>query len=304
MMLRIAQIIMILALLASSSGLGGCNTEGSTTNAPLGPVSVDLSFPHGAPRLNQAAELRCLLELRTSADNVTLELNLPDGLELVSGDFPAHLGTMTKGDVKETKAIIRPVKVGNYTIEVKHSLVFQDPLVYRPGPGLYYIYLSVAEKSAEWGTVPPWIPEKVPPPPVTPVPPTETPSGPIKVELSLPYAPAVNETIDITCTVSSSIDAPNTTVIITSSRRLTSEDSYSMARPYVISDNVTKTINLKAKQPISFSASMVFKEPGLWEVTAVASCTIDKQRKDKHTDKQKTGMFDVFDRSLLLTIAP
>jgi len=157
-----------LAMLVSSFGLGGCRTAEIVTTPPRGPVSVELSFPHGAPRLNQAAELRCLVEFHTSADNVTLELNLPDGIELVSGDFPAHLGTMTRGDVKETKAIIRPVKVGNYTIEVKRSLVFRDPSEI-PGPGLYYIYLSVAENSADWWAVPPWIPEKVPPPPVTPV---------------------------------------------------------------------------------------------------------------------------------------
>jgi hypothetical protein len=298
---RIAQVVIILALLASSFGLGGCNTN--STNAPRGPVSVELSFPHGAPRLNQTAELRCVVRLHTSADNVTLEINLPDGLELASGDVSVNLGTITKGDVKEVNAIIRPVKVGNYTIEYKLSPIFRDQSL--KGPGWHYIYLSVTENSAEWGAVPPWLPEKAPPPPVTPVPPTESPSGPIKVELSLPYAPAVNETIDITCTVSSIIDAPNTTVIITSSRRLTSEDSYSMARPYVDGSNMTQTLNLKANQPVSFSASMVFKEPGLWEINAVASCTIDKQTDKQRTDKHQTEKYKLrrgFD-AIYLTIS-
>ena len=177
MMLRIAQVIVILALLASAFALGGCSNKENRNIAPAVPTSAALSFPQGAPRLNQTAELRCVVKTPAlTADNVTVKINLPDGLELVSGALSAQFGTMSEGDMKELKAFIKPVKVGNYTIEAKLPLVSRRP-TFHPGPGLHYIYLSVSEKSAQWDIYPPWLPKKVPPPPVTPAPPAEAPSA-------------------------------------------------------------------------------------------------------------------------------
>jgi hypothetical protein len=62
-----------------------------------------------------------------TADNVTVKINLPDGLELVNGDLFAQFGSMSEGDVKEVKAVIKPVKAGNYAIVVTRSLVSRDP---------------------------------------------------------------------------------------------------------------------------------------------------------------------------------
>lgn len=159
---------MILALLASSFALGGCggSTQGNMTNAPQGPappVNLELSFPNGAPKLNQAAELRCVVKTPALiADSVTVNINLPDGLELISGNLSAQFGTMSTGDVKELRAVIKPAKVGNYTIEAKLSLASLNP-TFHPGPGLYEIYLSVSESSAEWAVYPPWLKGKTTP---------------------------------------------------------------------------------------------------------------------------------------------
>ncbi|MFC2049803.1 hypothetical protein ACFLTN_01330 [Chloroflexota bacterium] len=253
-MSRIVQVTIILALLAALFGLGGCSTEGNTTNAPLPLVSVELSFPHGAPRLNQTAELRCLVELSIPADNITLELNLPDGLELVSGDFPAHLGTMTEGEAKEINAIIRPVEVGNYTIEVKRSLVFQDPLVYRPGPGLYYIYLSVSEHSAEWGTVPPWIPKGSHP--VTQIVRVDE-YGVIKTDLEISHAPKLNEPAKLFVTILSPVDFSG----------LTAEIIFHQGAE-LLEGAKKQPVDLKAGVPVHLSATIVFRETGYHTVTA------------------------------------
>ena len=160
MMPRIAQITIIFIFLASAFGLSSCTTAG-----PSPPVNLQMSFPHGAPKLEQTAELLCAIKTPAlTADNVTVKINLPDGLQLVSGDLLVQCGTMFEGDVREIKANIKPIKVGNYAIEAELSLVPRR-LNFNPGPGLYTIYLSVTENSAQWGKYPPW----TPPPPSDPV---------------------------------------------------------------------------------------------------------------------------------------
>jgi hypothetical protein len=312
MISRIGQVVAILLILASSFGLNGCNNVENAANSPTKttvplsqptnpktipanepgvPIVVDLLFPNGAPSLNQAARLYIKVKTFTSFDNVTVEINLPDGIELMSNDSLIWFGNMSEDDVKEQEIDIKPIKVGNYTI--KYLLSF----VPRPGPihtviAPHEIYLSVSENSAEWGVYPPWRPswhpEEGPLPPVPPAVPTEASSVPMNIKLSIPYAPALNETVDVTCTVSSITDIQNVIVTIMSSRRLTSEDSYNMARPYVTSNNVTQTLNLKANEPVTFSTGMVFNEPGLWEIKAAADYT-DEQQTEKH---QIHGEFD------------
>lgn len=172
-MLRIAQIIIIIILLASAFGLSGC-----AIGSPAPPVNLQLSFPHGAPRLDQTAELLCVIKTPAlTADNVTVKINLPDGIEFIRGDLSAQFGTMAEGDKKQITSYIKPIRTGYYTIEAKLSLV---PSGINPafslGPGLYEIYLSVAENSAQWGEYPPWTPpppsdkvgDRPPPPSISP----------------------------------------------------------------------------------------------------------------------------------------
>jgi hypothetical protein len=162
LMPRVTQIIILLILLASALGLSSCTTE-----SPAPPVNLELSFPHGAPHLNKTAELLCLVRTPAlSADNVTVKINLPDGLQLVSGNLSAQFGTMSKGDVRELKAIIKPIKVGNYAIEAKLTLVPPQMSTFHLGPGLYTVYLSVAENWAQWGKYPPGY--HPPPPSISP----------------------------------------------------------------------------------------------------------------------------------------
>lgn len=219
MMSRIAQVVTILLILASSFGLNGCNNVENATNSPTIPtvppsqtsnlppvpanppsqppnpptspagsetvtgvvpppdVYVDLSFPNGAPRLNETAQLSCIVGTPgLTADNVSVIINLPDGLQYISGDLSAQLGSMSPYPnkeslvgTKELTAVIKPVKTGHYTIEAKLSLIPRHSS-FTLGPGLYRIYLSVSENSSEWDIVPPWIPKNAPPVvPITPM---------------------------------------------------------------------------------------------------------------------------------------
>jgi hypothetical protein len=174
-MAQIIKILMIVALMSSLVGLSGCASE-----SPSPPVNLQMSFPQGAPRLDKTAELLCVVKTHVlTADNVTVQIYLPDGIQLVNGDLSVQLGPMSKGGMRDFKVIIKPVRVGNYTVQAKLSLIPSgiNP-AFSPGPGLYEVYLSVAEDSAQWGEYPPW----TPPPPSDnvgdrPTPPAISPYG-------------------------------------------------------------------------------------------------------------------------------
>ena len=102
------------------------------------------------------------------------------------------------------------------------------------------------------------------------IPPMPTPEGvpstPIEVNLSISKAPALNQTVELTCTVSSIFDVPNTTaqIILPDGARLVSGD-------------LTWRGDLGADKPIFFSAKIVFKEAGNWAIEAVARHVIDEE---------------------------
>jgi hypothetical protein len=206
-MAQIAKIVITLTLLASLFGLNGCtnvenatnstatttvppsqssNPTSQTPNPPTSPTRsetstgdvpldayVNLSFTNGAPRLNETAQLRCIVGTPgLTADNISVIINLPDGLQYISGDLSAQLGSMSGYankeslvGTKEITAVIKPLRTGHYTIEAQLYLVPRNPSI-GSGPGLFRIYLSVSDNSSEWGTVPFWIPSG--PVPITP----------------------------------------------------------------------------------------------------------------------------------------
>jgi hypothetical protein len=177
-MLRVANLIcVVVILLAGCLGTVGCTSGGVGDNpgSSYSPFSWGLSFPQGAPRLNQSAELLYKVEARSlPIDNASVSIVLPDGVELLSGELEAHFGNISIGDTKRLSVIIKPTKIGNYTIEAKLTGTPQDK-GYDIGPGESRVYLEVSSNSAEWGAFPPWTPKTLqetppgnrPPPPST-----------------------------------------------------------------------------------------------------------------------------------------
>ena len=96
----------------------------------------------------------------------------------------------------------------------------------------------------------------------------ETPaSTPIKVHLSISKAPALNEKATLTYTISSSSNAANTTAEI----KFTTARVGIFPAPFpigavLVSGNLTWEGDLKAGEPISLSAEVVFKETGKWAI--------------------------------------
>lgn len=151
-MLRKAEIIMALLLCISVFGLSGCGS-----GSPLPPLSVELSFPHGAPYLNQTTELRCLIEAHDITNDLTIIIKLPDGFELVSGDL-SWTGDLPRDGKKEIKANIKAKQRGNWTITAVITISPDNSWYIEEGGGIYSIYVAVSENHSEWGAYPPWIP--------------------------------------------------------------------------------------------------------------------------------------------------
>ena len=97
------------------------------------------------------------------------------------------------------------------------------------------------------------------------------PSGPIIIEISIPYAPALNQPVSVAGTVSSIYDTTDLAVTISTRRRVIAPYGTDIEQPYIPGDNTTQIFNLKANQPVSFSSKIVFKETGFWSIDARAT---------------------------------
>jgi len=208
-MKRWLTVALTLVLLVGMAGISGCAWMPNTPPAP--PFTLDLSFPDGAPPLGETAELVCVVKADGNLKNMSLEIDLPEAFEVVSGNL-SWIGNISKSvETEVMRAVIRSVKTGNWTIElIGHLDPAENAGVGLNGPGPI-CYVSVSEDSAEWGKYPPWYKGggvEIPPERVG------APFSGIKVDLSIPYAPVLNEAVDLTCTVSSAINIPNTSAQI------------------------------------------------------------------------------------------
>lgn len=170
MKLFISSILIFLLL-----SITGCSTN-TSTNTPLPtqmPVEIELSFPNGAPPLNQTAILNCIItNHEIISKNISINVNLPDSFELESGSLSWNGTIPAKGMVTVIESVVKSVQVGNWSINATGYITIE------PGThgGNFYIpiYISVTEETAEWGKYPPWITpftpvdtENRPPPPPT-----------------------------------------------------------------------------------------------------------------------------------------
>ncbi len=89
------------------------------------------------------------------------------------------------------------------------------------------------------------------------------PSSPIKVKLSISKLPVLNEPVDLTCSVTSVSDAPNSIALIKLPKGAG-----------LVSGILEWQGDLKANIPVSLSAQIVFKETGHWAIEGGAKCGI------------------------------
>ena len=122
------------------------------------PITLKMSFPNGAPALNQEAHLSCQVNARVfPAKNMEVHINLPEALELVEGNL-SWIGDVIKGDkgdkVEVINVTVKAVEVGNYTIDGTTTLNPDEHGAF--GGGRHSIYVSISEDTAEWRNYPPY----------------------------------------------------------------------------------------------------------------------------------------------------
>lgn len=214
-------VVVGFVLLAILFSLGGCNarnivipptgpspniTSPPVGSSPQGPLAIDLSFPQGAPRLNQTAELKCVVTVHQSSDNMTLKINLPEGLAMVSGDsswsgslYPPGSKKEPTQNVKELKAIVKAIKVGGWTIEAVVTTSPGNSWGCVEGGCKYPIYVLISDKSAVWSKHPWWVYKYNPGFKVEI--PDPLPGPPLKLDLNIVPPPPLNAKGEIIYTV-------------------------------------------------------------------------------------------------------
>ena len=153
----IAGLFLVMALLFGSCAKAVIPPT-TPPDEPSPPITVELSFPDGAPPLNQEAELICIVKAPAiSLKNMSVEIRLPEAFELVSGNL-SWVGDINLGDeVEVISAIVKAIKIGNWAIELRTSIDPEEQGSFSMYPDWRdAIYVSVLEDSAEWGIYPPW----------------------------------------------------------------------------------------------------------------------------------------------------
>ena len=137
---------------------------------PATPIEITIEFPNGAPALNQVAELTCIIvNHEVLMKEMSLEIVLPDGLLLVSGQL-SWVGRLPEGYfVQAINAKIKAIQVGNWTATVKRHINVIAPGGFN-GDGIGLIYVLVSDNSAKWSTTrPPWLGDPLTPSPPFPI---------------------------------------------------------------------------------------------------------------------------------------
>jgi len=112
-------------------------------------IDILRAFPNGAPPLNKTAEFQCRLTThQLAATNISINVDLPEAFELVSGklswfgDVPANV------EVAVINAKIKSVKTGTWNIDIECSLNAEE------NPGYYgdnyTVLVTISEDSANW----------------------------------------------------------------------------------------------------------------------------------------------------------
>ncbi len=130
----------------------------NSPSRPTEPISVDVSFPNGAPALNQTNELRVIVKTRQiPAKAMSVQVNLPDSFELSNGSLSWIGDIPVNSEVTVIKAMVKSIKLGSWTIEVTSYLDPKENSAFG-GTGHNPIYVLVSESSAEWRLNPPYGP--------------------------------------------------------------------------------------------------------------------------------------------------
>lgn len=158
---------MALSAIVSVVLLVGCTSNGTQIEKPSGSGDemtigwkLSCSFPDGAPPLNKEAELLCTVDTDFETEikdlNLRVSVDLPEGLQLVSGNLSWEGQVIAQPDesVPTVRALVRSVKKGKWQIRVYGYLQKEYP-GFTFLPGGFPVYLDISDDMAEWSLDPP-----------------------------------------------------------------------------------------------------------------------------------------------------
>lgn len=166
---------LFLILFITVVSLSGCETKSktesqyTTVSPPVTPpIEIKIDFPDGAPPLNQTTKLTCTIATHyISMKDMNVEITLPDGLELISGQLSWTGEVAINSSVQAINAEIKSVKLGNWTASIQFHITPIAPGGYG-GDGVGQFYIAVFENAAEWSLYNPLWLESTPSVPVQP----------------------------------------------------------------------------------------------------------------------------------------
>lgn len=153
-------VFLVLILAASLPGCGGTEATSTAAAEPeataADPVTVLLSFPDGAPPLNQSRVLKCAVINNTAADKiVSVDIDAPKTAFVLESGSLSWNGTVPANS--ETTAIEVTVKsfhTGHWEVDANYHIDAGSDGY--GGDFATTIYVNLGPTSSEWGTTPPW----------------------------------------------------------------------------------------------------------------------------------------------------
>ena len=145
--MKVWRILLIVFLFCGCTKLNPLTATFSTL-APTAFKPFELNFSE-PPEFNKPVELTMnVVEGGFPFPNATIKIYLPDGFELVSGDLEWQ-GDLTKDVPVQLKAVVKPVKTGDWVIEGQIIDIGEGKRIRTT------LYVSVSEDSVEVSDTPP-----------------------------------------------------------------------------------------------------------------------------------------------------
>jgi hypothetical protein len=152
---------LVFALVIFLPGCGGSASTPATTStapaaAPGGEIKVTLSFPDGAPLLNQTAVFKCTVTSTRAVDkNISININAnPSAFILESGQLTWSGAIPANSEKTVIEAVLKSYHTGHWQIDANYHIDAEPDS--NGGDFTSTIYVSMGIPSSQWGTTPPW----------------------------------------------------------------------------------------------------------------------------------------------------
>ena len=156
-------VIALFLILVLAVGLPGCSGGNKTTTAAAAPevtagepVSVVLTFPDGAPKLNESQTFKCAVISHSAVDKkISITINAPETAFVLGSGSLSWSGTVTaNSEATVIQATLKANHTGHWQIDANYH-IDSEPDGYT-GDFTSTIYVNLSVAVSQWGTTPPW----------------------------------------------------------------------------------------------------------------------------------------------------